>query len=203
MTAATLERAELADWTYEQCVEAALVVQIGRQWALGKLAVKVGKSYGENLLGQYAEDIGENVKTLYEYRATYVAWENSARAENLSYKTCAILAAQPDRADIVAANPKMTVKQARELVRSRKEPTEQAAANADDPNKDGPAEAEIVSDRTEEPEPTTASEKRMFRRDYRECQDYLARILSTEYTKKERAELASMLREFANQMEGK
>ncbi|HWQ34312.1 MAG TPA: hypothetical protein VNQ79_15800 [Blastocatellia bacterium] len=57
-----------------------------RQWRLGAVAASVATRYGDESLKTFAFDVGENVKTLYEYRRVYSAFKNSNRLENLSWK---------------------------------------------------------------------------------------------------------------------
>lgn len=88
------------------------------QWVLGDLALSVEPKYGEGTLKQFADDIGVELKTLQNYRTVAAAYpEKSGRPD--IYTLAERLAAQPDRAELVKTVH--TVKEARDLVRSRKE----------------------------------------------------------------------------------
>lgn len=74
------------------------------------------------------------------------AYENPSQLGN--WEVAHTLAAQPDRAELVAASPDMTVREARKIVRDRKPPAptvDQKPTNIPDPNADGPAEAVMVT----------------------------------------------------------
>lgn len=56
------------------------------RWALGRLAMRVVKAYGEDVFDHFARDIGMKSKTLYGYREVSQFYgENSAYAENLQW----------------------------------------------------------------------------------------------------------------------
>lgn len=56
------------------------------RWALGRLAMRVVKTYGEDVFDHFARDIGMKSKTLYGYREVAAFYgENSAYAENLQW----------------------------------------------------------------------------------------------------------------------
>jgi hypothetical protein len=56
------------------------------RWAMGELAMRVTKSYGDDTLNKFAVAINVRGKTLYEYHRIYKFYgENSTRVENLSW----------------------------------------------------------------------------------------------------------------------
>lgn len=87
-------------------------------WLLGELAAKVENKYGEGRLQQYADDIDMDYTTLRDYRYTVKCWPQSVGRPTF-LAVARALASQPDRYEIVAKNPKITVRQARKLVQDR------------------------------------------------------------------------------------
>lgn len=56
------------------------------RWVLGRLGLRVVKAYGEDIFGDFANDIGMIAKTLYGYREVVEFYgENSPHEENLHW----------------------------------------------------------------------------------------------------------------------
>jgi hypothetical protein len=110
----------------------------GKQWALGDLTAQVAKAYGENRLEQFAVDInfdGET-STLSRYRSVCLAFPKTGGRPRF-FASAQILQGRDDRFQIVTANPNISVREARELMREEQgTPTqaEQSAENKDDDN---------------------------------------------------------------------
>jgi hypothetical protein len=114
-----------------------LVEQIASaQWELGELAEQVEKKYSARTLASFARAIGINAETLNHYRSTVRAWAGIQPAPaELPFSVLQELAAHPDRAQIVADNPKITTRKARDLMREyrRNEKAEDVVSSDDDP----------------------------------------------------------------------
>jgi hypothetical protein len=68
------------------------------QWTLGDLACEVEKSYGEDKLGEFAEDIGVPFRSLDDYRRGARAYSLKSRnVTGNSFAVHLIFAAQDDR----------------------------------------------------------------------------------------------------------
>lgn len=67
------------------------------QWELGDLAVKVEGDYGTDAIGQFANDIGINKKSLQQYRRVSQAFPKSTRVDYLSHRHHLILTPRDDR----------------------------------------------------------------------------------------------------------
>lgn len=87
-------------------------------WKLGELASRVEKKYGESTLKKYATDIGMNYTTLRNARLTCLAWPNENDRPR-SFSIAQDLAAQPDRAKIIARRPNIKQDEVRNIVRAR------------------------------------------------------------------------------------
>jgi hypothetical protein len=117
----TVARAAEPDAEYAALVERGKAAVAGMHrslWELGDLACEVDAKYGENSLGEYADRIGVPLKTLQAARTTARRWEESRR---LDFSTCQSLNSQIDRYEIVRRQPDITLAEARELVRRRKD----------------------------------------------------------------------------------
>ena len=106
---------------YRAAVEAgkAIVASIsGKQWELGDLAAEVGKVYGENRLERFAEDINfpGAACTLRRYAVVCRAFPEK-RGRPRFFASAQVLAAHPNCEAIVEANPDISKKQAREIMR--------------------------------------------------------------------------------------
>ena len=90
----------------------------GKQWALGDLALKVEKKYGENRLEQFAVDINYDgeTSTLSRYRSVCLAFPKTGGRPRF-FASAQILQGRDDRFQIVTANPDISVREARELMR--------------------------------------------------------------------------------------
>jgi hypothetical protein len=111
----------------------AITVQLsGKQWALGDLADKVEKVYGENRLKQFAEDINfaGAVCTLERCRDVCRAFPES-RGRPRHFASAQLLAAHPDRFEIVKRNPDISKAEARELMRQWREENPDAATSSE------------------------------------------------------------------------
>jgi hypothetical protein len=91
---------------------------------------KLTTTYGEATLDQFAEDVDTAIGTIRALRAVAMAYPNeiSRRSRN-SWSVYQVLASQDDRDQLLARPDPWTVKEARELVRERKQP---AGLTADD-----------------------------------------------------------------------
>jgi hypothetical protein len=123
-------------WEYDDYRAAgknAVGIVQGAQWYLGALAAGVGKKYGDDKLGKFAQDIGISAGTLSNHRTTFEAWRESSLRSELSYSVAKALNSQADREDLVKANPKMTVAEARKIVQQRNagKPRTTAASSPD------------------------------------------------------------------------
>ena len=105
---------------YEYLVEEGKRAVVGisnKLWELGDLAHKVEKFYGENILGQFANDINfpGSAKTLKRYRDVCRAFpENAGRPAFLT--AAQALASHPDRHEIFKQKPNLTQREARQLM---------------------------------------------------------------------------------------
>jgi hypothetical protein len=108
--------------TWDELVEAGRKLANSHQFPLGDLAAEVETEHGEGKLAQYAAEIGVPLKTLEQYRTVARAWPLEDRSSN--WTVCKVLASQDDRFELLAAEPDMTVRRAREIVAGRKPPEE-------------------------------------------------------------------------------
>src|SRR6516162_8437701 len=105
---------------YEYLVEEGKRAVVGisnKLWELGDLAHKVEKFYGENILGQFANDINfpGSAKTLKRYRDVCRAFpENAGRPAFLT--AAQALASHPDRHEIFKQKSNLTQREARQLM---------------------------------------------------------------------------------------
>lgn len=111
---------DLAALSYEELVQVGRALERSYQWRLAELSYAVD-SIGRTLK-EYSEDIGVNYQTLRTARMVYSAWQGVPGAAGITFGVLKALASQPDRADIVAASPEMTVREAIEIVQSRSKP---------------------------------------------------------------------------------
>jgi len=90
----------------------------GKQWALGDLALKVEKKYGENRLERFAEDINfpGAACTLGRYRPVCVAFPKTGPRPTF-FASAKVLQKHPDRIRIVTENPDISAHEAREKMR--------------------------------------------------------------------------------------
>ena len=100
------------------------LVELGRKvaavesvskWALGDLACQVETSYGGADLGKYAEEIGVEWSTLRDYAQVSQAFSQSVARATHSWSVYRVLAAQPDRAELVAREQPWTYREAEHL----------------------------------------------------------------------------------------
>lgn len=66
------------------------------QWVLGELALGVETKYGQRSIAKYSEEIGVEVKSLYEYRRVCELLPQSERMEFLSFRHHQIAARTKD-----------------------------------------------------------------------------------------------------------
>ena len=146
---------DLAVLSYEELVQVGRALERGYQWRLAELSYAVDST--GRTLKEYSEDIGVNYQTLRTARMVYSAWQGIPGAAGITFGVLKELASQPDRADIVAASPEMTVRGAIEIVQSRSKPAlstsskpgkaSQPAEDEHDGQDDGDVvDAEIVDD---------------------------------------------------------
>ncbi len=102
--------------------EGKVIVELGEatQLRLGELADEVESEYGKKKLAEFAKAIGVAACTLKRRRSAYRAWKKTGAAPPRLYSVAQDLAAHPDRAKIVAENPNLTAREARELTREAK-----------------------------------------------------------------------------------
>ena len=106
----------------------------GKQWALGDLATQVAKVYGENRLERFAEDINfpGAACTLGRYRSVCLAFPKTGGRPRF-FASAQILQRHDDGIQIVTANPNISVREARELMRKwRAEHPDEDQAEQDD-----------------------------------------------------------------------
>ena len=89
------------------------------QLRLGELADEVEAEYGKKKLAEFAQAIGVAACTLKRRRTTYRAWKGAAPPR--LYSVAQDLAAHPDRAEIVAENPNITTREARQKAKAHKD----------------------------------------------------------------------------------
>lgn len=111
---------DLAALSYEELVQVGRVLERGYQWRLAELSYAVDST--GRTLKEYGEDIGVNYQTLRTARMVYTAWQGIPGAAGITFGVLKALASQPDRADIVAASPEMSVREAMEIAQSRSKP---------------------------------------------------------------------------------
>jgi hypothetical protein len=89
-----------------------------KQWALGDLAAKVAKHYGENRLERFAEDINfpGAACTLSRYRIVCLAFPKTGGRPRF-FASAQVLQTHDDRRQIVRDNPNITQREAREIMR--------------------------------------------------------------------------------------
>lgn len=71
-----------------------------RLWMLAAVAASVTTVYGDQSIGAFASEVGCSARRIYDYAATYKAWQSRARSQILSFKhhTIAARAEDPDQA---------------------------------------------------------------------------------------------------------
>jgi hypothetical protein len=85
---------------------------------LGELADRVEPKYGDKTLLKFATAIGLSVATVNRCRSVYRAWKkNEIRGSSPKFGVLQALAAHPEKDEIIKANPKLTVRKARTLMR--------------------------------------------------------------------------------------
>lgn len=107
--------------SYENLVEQGCQLvdkQQNMNWDIGELATKVVKDYGEDKLQQYADDIGKSCNRLQQLRWAVECWPQ--KIGRPYFWTAYVLGTHPDRYKIVADNPKITKREAIELMRERR-----------------------------------------------------------------------------------
>lgn len=85
-------------------------------WQLGELASEVSKEYGKDKIGEFAKDLKVGKKLLEQYRYTMKQWPQ--KDGRPSFWIAYYLNAHPQRAQIFAKNPDITVKEARERMKA-------------------------------------------------------------------------------------
>jgi hypothetical protein len=108
--------------TYEELVAAGQRIIGGHQWELGDLACELETNYRERDLAKFATEIGQEFRSLEQYRTVARAYKNPERSGNLSWSLHMVFASQADRLELLARPKPWTVAEARALVTSRREP---------------------------------------------------------------------------------
>lgn len=111
------------------------------KWELGDLALAVATRYGEASLSRYAAEIGVDPGTLMSYRTVAAAYPEKSRRPENSWSAHQALAAQPDRADLLASR-NWTLAQARELAAARRRDISPAGQPHPDRPRDDRTEAD-------------------------------------------------------------
>jgi hypothetical protein len=86
-------------------------------WKLGELAVQVDKQYGQDRLGQFADDIDIDKRFLMDCRTTWQRWPQKSGRPRF-FSIARILNPHPQRHQIVAKNPDITAKEAHDRMRA-------------------------------------------------------------------------------------
>lgn len=97
----------------------------GHYWMLGAVAASLVKKYGEDVAGKFASDVNSSRTRIWEYAATYKAWENYDRSEFLSFKhhTLAARSQHPQKALEVAEEEELSTRELEEFVKTGEIPT--------------------------------------------------------------------------------
>ena len=215
--------ADLTALSYDELVQVGRLLERGYQWRLAELSYAVDST--GRTLKEYSDDIGINYQTLRTARMVYSAWQGIPGAAGITFGVLKVLASQPDRADIVAANPEMTVRDAMEIVQSRSNAalpsssqpgkTSQPGEDAHDDQDDGDVvDADIVDDEPgPPPEPGNPAEDTSLGRTDDVATDGEASAHADDegadqepaasYTSDDLAEVAGWLIEKASQQEAK
>lgn len=106
------------DAKYEQLVKSGREAARS-QWTLGDNALEVETVYGENSLGQYADDVGVELRTLEDYKWVASKYDSTVRTV-LSFAVHKVFASQEDRLELIGKK-KWTARQARDFVQHRGE----------------------------------------------------------------------------------
>jgi hypothetical protein len=80
-----------------------------RLMRVGELAANVEKLYGEQSLKRFAADIGMPACTLARCRSVFRAWAGKEAPAPVSFAVAQELQRHPDRFELVAENPNMTI----------------------------------------------------------------------------------------------
>lgn len=107
----------IKDWDWETYVSYGQMVRSlkdGSQWCLGDLARGLEKKYGEDSLGKFARDIGENPKSLAEYRRVakaYPSKKDRLPFLSFSHHQRALKASKPHKILKLAHDNEWSIKQ--------------------------------------------------------------------------------------------
>jgi hypothetical protein len=97
------------------------------QLRLGELADQLQIAYGDRNLAKFAQEIDLAACTLARYRDVYRAWKNirAPGRESPSYAVLRELATHPDREKIIHDDPKITKREAHDLMRKQANATKE------------------------------------------------------------------------------
>lgn len=89
-----------------------------RQWRLGAIVDSLERRYRQGSVEQFAHDVQESVKTLWDYGNVYRRFKNSERPDNLSWThyRVALAAEEPEAVLCAAAEQGLSVRQMRKLI---------------------------------------------------------------------------------------
>ena len=70
-----------------------------RLWMLAAVAASVTTVYGDQSIGSFAAEVGCSARRVYDYAATYKAWQSRQRSQSLSFHhhTIAARAEEPEK----------------------------------------------------------------------------------------------------------
>jgi hypothetical protein len=116
----------------------ALVADLSNnQYALGDLASKIDKRYGDDTLGEFAEAIGISYNTLKGYRYVWRKW-NDSKVKPRNFSVAKALASYKNKDQYIKQYPNATEEEARAYVKKeRKEAREKKEKDMSDGEKKG------------------------------------------------------------------
>ena len=120
---------DLTQLDWDGLVQLGRTIEYASKWTMGDLACQVGTRYGENNLGKFSVQVGVDYSTLRDYKQVSQAYpaESVVRTTH-SWSVYKVLAAQPDRVELVAGE-RMTVTQAQQIVWDRERQARQLDLN--------------------------------------------------------------------------
>ena len=117
-----LPRFTAEDW--ESHVSTALALKESLEnhlWHLAAVCASVSTKYGEQSIPRFAGEIGVSARRVYDYAATYSAWESRTRSQILSFKhhTIAARAEDPQRAIEEAEDGQLSTRELDDRIKGR------------------------------------------------------------------------------------
>lgn len=95
-------------------------------WYLGSIAASLTRKYGDRAIPEFAQAVNYSARRVWEMAATYKAWENRDRAQDLSFKhhTIAARSEDPERViETALSAPKpMSTRELERVVKDEGEP---------------------------------------------------------------------------------